>query len=73
MPPRRVSGSIKTVRRDHGYAFLFDEHGEEWFAHASDFEGYPDIDRAEPGQRCTFEDKPYGRGAPRAGRVRIEE
>jgi hypothetical protein len=66
-----MSGTILNVFGRH--CFLRDDlTGLQYFAHASAFQNYDDIDRAIPGVLCEFsEGEDQGRGRPQACRVKI--
>jgi hypothetical protein len=72
-----MKGTILNVFGRHCF-LRHDLSGKQFFAHASAFQHYDDIDRAVPGMLCEFSEgapdgspADQGRGRPQACRVQL--
>ena len=63
-----ANGTIKRLVRDHGFGFIRDEGGQEWFFHR-DAVASGVFEQLTEGQRVSFDEEPSAQG-PRAGNIR---
>lgn len=58
----RLTGTVKNVRKDNGFAFIAGDDGHDRFMHRSEFHGPPGFDALCVGHRVSFYHEPNERG-----------